>query len=120
MSERDIRQLMLMQESLRSFDTHRMSLDALASSLLNLCDAIGEIDPVWEHEFTQAVATLDSAGQATTEQRAMMGDGFAQLVAETTSQLNHLVTAAIASRQSAPADESQPTPAPEGGRLSAR
>ena len=96
MSDRDLRQLELMRETLQSFDLRRGDLDALASNLLNLRDALEEADSSWEHEFTQSVATLDSASQTTSSQRAIMGDGFARLVDTELGRLRQLVEEAIA------------------------
>jgi hypothetical protein len=47
MSERDLRQFVLMKQSLESFATGRIGLDALISGLLNLRDSLEEVDPEW-------------------------------------------------------------------------
>ncbi len=95
MSERDLRQFVLMKRSLQSFSAGRIGLDALVSGLLNLRDTIEVVDPEWEHEFTQEVATLDSADQTTPEQRAALGGSFVRIVNEAVTHLDQLVEQSI-------------------------
>jgi hypothetical protein len=105
MSDRDLSRFESMREHLHHFDIHRTGLGALASNLLDLRDALDDIDPDWEYAFTQAVATLDSADQTAPEQRAALGDRFARIVDEAVGQLDSLVTEAIANRQPGAAGE---------------
>lgn len=104
MSERDYRQLVLMHESLDSFDPKRTDLDALASQLLNLRAILETVDPEWDRQFTQAVATLDSAAQTSPEQRESLGAQFDAIVANAVSELRCLVEEAL-SRQPVSTDE---------------
>lgn len=104
MSERDNRQLVLMHESLESFDPKRTDLEALASQLLNLRAILETVDRGWDHQFTQAVATLDSAAQASPEQRESLGTQFDAIVANAVSELRCLVNEALF-RQPVPIDE---------------
>jgi hypothetical protein len=85
-----------MKQSLQSFTAGRIGLDALISGLLNLRDSIDEVDPDWEQDFTQEVATLDSADQTTLEQRAVMGESLVHIVSEAVTHLSQLVEKPIA------------------------
>lgn len=104
MSDRDYRQLVQMHESLNSYDPKRTDLEALASQLLNLRAILETVDRDWDHQFTQAVATLDSASQTSPEQRESLGAQFDAIVASAVSELRCLVEEAL-SRQPVPTDE---------------
>jgi hypothetical protein len=102
MSEYDYRQLLLMQEALDSFNPVSGDLAALAGQLLNLRDVLECIDRSWDHEFTQAVATLDSASETTPVQRHAMGDQFAGIVSAAVLRLRELVADALSRHSDLP------------------
>lgn len=69
----------------------RTSLVNAASSLLFLRNALSSVDREWEVDFTAQIATLESAGLATDDQREQMGATHAILVAKTLDRLQDMV-----------------------------
>lgn len=87
----DKRQLRKMLYVLSDARAMRTSLVDAANSLLFLRNALSSVDRGWEMEFTAQIATLESAGLATDDQRKQMGAAHAALVAQTLDRLQRMV-----------------------------
>jgi hypothetical protein len=70
----------------------RTSLVDAANSLLFLRNAMESLDRSWSDRFTSHIATLESAGTATAEQRNTMGTSFHELVENTLKELGEMVS----------------------------
>lgn len=88
----DKRQLQKMLYVLSDARANRTSLVDAANSLLFLRNALSSVDREWEVDFTAQIATLESAGLATDDQRKQMGAAHAALVAQTFDRLQNMIT----------------------------
>lgn len=62
-----------------------------ADTLLFLRDALEVADEEWSSAFTSHIATLESAGLVTAEQKAKMGAGFERAVSTALAALQALI-----------------------------
>jgi hypothetical protein len=91
MSQGDNRNLRRMLECIGAARTGRMTLVGLADALLHLRDALDAVDPAWAEELTSHIATLESAGLATSEQIRTMGPKYEEVIANTLAAAERLV-----------------------------
>ena len=70
---------------------NRTPLVDAANSLLFLRNAMEALDRSWSDRFTSHIATLESAGTATAEQRSEMGSRYDALIANTLDELEEMV-----------------------------
>jgi hypothetical protein len=87
----DRRQLRRILQTIAAARAGYAPLVNVADELLFLRDALKEVDRSWADEFTSHVASLESMGLATTEQRIEMGETYEEIVDETLNALEHLV-----------------------------
>jgi hypothetical protein len=77
-----------------------MSLVAGADSLLFLRNALETVEADWDESFTDHVATLESAGLATDEHVAAMGESFRTAISRALDGLEALVNSQLPSDDS--------------------
>jgi len=70
---------------------NRTSLIGAANSLLFLRNAMETLDRSWGDQLTSHIATLESAGTATKEQRKEMGSRYHELVESTLDELATMI-----------------------------
>lgn len=91
MKARDIRHLRRMKFAIADARANRISLVDAANSLLFLRNAMEVIDPPWSDRFTSHIATLESAGTASLQQRTAMGQSYDAMIATTLDELEKMV-----------------------------
>jgi hypothetical protein len=79
----DRRHLQLMLADLLAMRSGASSFLQGADRLLFLRDCLTGVDDSWDERFTAQVATIESIGLASAEQRVQMGDKYAALVSNT-------------------------------------
>jgi hypothetical protein len=89
--DHNARQLQRLLDCIIAARNGRLSLVQLANSLLFLRDALVNADEDWSSAFTSHAATLESAGLATDEQRAVMGEKFERVVSTALATLESLI-----------------------------
>jgi hypothetical protein len=87
----DARQLRRLLDCIGAARNGRLSLVQLADSLLFLRDALENADEEWSSEFTSNIASLESAGLATDEQKAVMGENLERVVSAALAELESLI-----------------------------
>ena len=96
MTSADRRHLRRMLSCLAGLTAGSMSLVTGADTLLSLRDALEHVDAKWDESFTSHVATLESAGVTTDEQRATMGPSYGKVISQALGGLESLVKSQLA------------------------
>ncbi len=91
MKASDVRHLQRMRMVIDDTRANRTSLIDAANSLLFLCNAMESLDRLWADRFTSCIATLESAGTATAEQRLAMGAQYHELIDSTLRDLSKMI-----------------------------
>jgi hypothetical protein len=97
MTPADFRHLQQMRACIASLRSGATSLGAGADSLLFLRTSLETVEAGWDESFTAHVATLESAGLATSEQVAAMGQGYSAAISQALDDLETLVTSQLPS-----------------------
>jgi hypothetical protein len=87
----DRRHLQLMLADLLAMRSGASSFLQGADRLLFLRDCLTRVDDSWDERFTAQVATIESIGLASAEQRVQMGDKYAALVSNTLDSIEGLI-----------------------------
>ncbi len=87
----DTRHLQCMLADLLAMRSGALSLLQGADRLLFLRDCLTIVDDRWDEQFTSHVATIESIGLASAEQRVQMGDNYAALLASTLDSIEELI-----------------------------
>ncbi len=95
MTAADMRHLQRMLQCIAAIRDRSISLVRGADSLLFLRDALDAVEQRWVDDFTAEVATLESAGLASPEQIAEMGERYAFVVREALEHLEGMVRALL-------------------------
>ncbi len=82
MDNRDLRQLVKMQQQIDSYQCGDIDLKSLIGDLIFLRDAISEIEKEWEHEFNDKVLDLESAYAYALEKNAGQLESISQRVVD--------------------------------------
>ncbi|WP_050725658.1 hypothetical protein [Vulgatibacter incomptus] len=93
MSQRDARQLRRMLTCISGTRQGGVALVEVADSLIFLRDALENVEESWSDEFTSHVATLESAGVATSAQIERMGPQHQAIVSGALDALEAMVKA---------------------------
>jgi|SRR5689334_146372 len=92
MTTSDSRHLDRMSQAIAAARTGKIGLTRLADELLFLRDALDSVDQDWANQLTIQIATLESAGLASAEQQAEMGDAYGKVVRETIDAVEQLIS----------------------------
>lgn len=90
-ASRDSRLLERMLDCFVRMRTGTLSLVQGADDLMVLRDSLDSVEPRWAAEFTDRIATLDSAGMASAKQIRAMGSDYERAVSTALDDLESLV-----------------------------